>query len=108
MKTRIKGLSALRIRVGLFLLTFVFGGVVAFAQTTTTPDLTGTYEGTVKVPNMPEGKVSLELKNEGGKITGRAIHGQKIVEVTEAKFENGTLTLKFDKDHSFVAKVNGD
>ncbi|HYK20435.1 MAG TPA: hypothetical protein VEV42_06860 [Pyrinomonadaceae bacterium] len=108
MKTRIKGLSRLRIRLALFTVTFIFGGVVAFGQAPAAPDLTGTYEGIVKMPNVPEGKVSIELKSEGGKITGRAIHGQKIVEVSEAKFENGTLTLTFDKNHTFVAKVDGD
>jgi hypothetical protein len=53
-------------------------------------------------------KVSIELKSEGGKITGRAVHGPKTVEITEAKFENGTLTLSFDKDHKYIAKVDGD
>jgi hypothetical protein len=60
------------------------------------------------MPNAPEGKVSLELKSEGGKITGRAMHGPKTIEITEAKLENGTLTLRFDKDHAFVGKIDGD
>ena len=98
--------TKLRSRLGLLTLTFLLGSIVAFAQAT--PDLTGTYEGTVKMPNAPEGKVSIELKSEGGKITGRAQHGPKTIEITEAKLENGTLTLRFDKDHSFVGKVDGD
>ena len=96
----------LRSRLGLLTLTFLLGSIVAFAQAT--PDLTGTYEGTVKMPNGQEGKVSLELKSENGKITGRAIHGPKTIEITEATLDNGTLTLHFDKDHMFVAKVDGD
>ena len=99
-------MSELRSRLGLLTLTFLLGSIVAFAQGT--PDVAGTYEGNVKMPNGQEGKVSLELKTEGGKITGRAIHGPKTVEITEAKLENGTLTLHFDKDHMFVAKVDGD
>jgi hypothetical protein len=95
-----------RCRLGLLTLTFLLGSIVAFAQGT--PDLTGTYEGIVKMPNAPEGKVSLELKSEGGKITGRAMHGPKTIEITEAKLENGTLTLRFDKDHGFVGKIDGD
>jgi hypothetical protein len=98
-------ISDLRTRLGLLTLTFLLGSLVAFAQA---PDLTGTYEGIVKMPNMPEGKVSIELKSEGGKITGRAQHGPKTIEITEAKYENGTLTLNFDKDHKYVAKVDGD
>jgi hypothetical protein len=98
--------TKLRSRLGLLTLTFLLGSIVAFAQGT--PNLNGTYEGMVKMPNMPEGKVSIELKSEGGKITGRAMHGPKTIEISEAKLENGTLTLHFDKDHAFVGKVDGD
>lgn len=97
--------NKLRTRLGLLTLTFLLGSLVAFAQA---PDLTGTYEGTVKMPNAPEGKVSITLKSDAGKITGQAQHGPKTVPITDAKFENGTLTLTFDKDHKYVAKVDGD
>lgn len=99
-------MSELRSRLGLLTLTFLLGSIVAFAQGT--PDLTGVYEGPVKMPGHPDGKVSIELKSEGGKITGRATHGPKTIEITEAKLENGTLTLRFDKDHAFVGKLDGD
>ena len=94
-------------RTALLILTFLLGSIVALAQGT--PNLAGTYEGMVKKPGADAAeKVSIELKSEGGKITGRAMHGPKTVEVTEAKFENGTLTLSFDKDHKYIAKVEGD
>lgn len=94
-------------RTGLFILTFLLGSIVAFAQGT--PNLSGTYEGMAKRPgSTTEDKVSLELKNDGGKLTGRATHGERTVEATEVKFENGTLTFTIDKDHKFVAKVDGD
>ena len=99
-------MSKLPSRLGLLTLTILLGSIVAIAQGT--PDLNGVYEGIVKVPNMPEGKVSITLKSEGGKITGSATHGPKTIEITEAKLENGTLTLHFDKDHTFVGKVDGD
>ena len=90
-------------RIGLLALTFLFGSIVAFAQ-----GPTGTYEGTVTTPNGPA-KISLELKSEGAKVTGHAKHGEKTINITEGKFENGTLTLVFDsKDHTFVGKVDGD
>ena len=91
-------------RFGLLTLSFLLGSIVAFAQ----GDLSGTYEGMVKMPNAPEAKVSIELKNESGKITGRATHGDKTIDITEAKLENGTLTLHFGKDHKFTGKVEGD
>ena len=94
-------------RTGLFILTFFLGSIVAFAQGT--PNVAGTYEGMVKRPgSTTEDKVSLELKTEGGKITGRAIHGDRTVEATEVMLENGTLTFSIDKDHKLVAKVDGD
>ena len=94
-------------RIGLLLLTFLLGSIIAFAQGT--PNVAGTYEGMVKKPGATtEEKVSLELKTDGGKITGRATHGDKTADVTDAKLENGTLTLSFGKDAKLVAKVDGD
>ena len=100
MKNRIERLSLLT-------LALLLGSVVAFAQGTT-PDLSGTYDGTVKKPDASESKISIELKSENGKITGRAMHGEKSMPVTDAKFENGTLTLNFGSDHKFVGKLDGD
>jgi hypothetical protein len=90
-------------------LTFLLGSIVAFAQSTVPSTLAGTYEGMVKRPGgTAEEKVSLELKTDGGKISGHAKHGDMNAEVTEGKFENGMLTLNFGKDAKFVAKVDGD
>ena len=96
-------------RPGLLILTLLLGIVTAFAQATSPQDVSGTYEGMVKRPGAAsEEKVSLELKSQGGKITGRATHGDMTAEVTDGKLENGTLTLNFGKDAAFVAKVEGD
>ena len=92
-------------RLGLLTLALLLGGISAFAQTT---DVSGTYEAIVKTPDARELKVMLELKNEGGKISGRAIHDNKPLEITEGKLENGTLTLNFDKSRKIIAKVDGD
>ena len=97
-----------KINISLLALTFLLGGMIAFGQATAPQDVSGTYEGMVKAPNMPEGKLSIELKNEGGKITGKATHGDRTIPITDAKFEHGTLTLSFGKDHSFVGKFDGD
>ena len=93
-------------RIALFALTFLLGSIVAFAQDA---NVNGTYEGMVKMPNGAEQKLSLELKSEGSKVTGRAKHGDRSIDITEGKFENGTLTLTFDtKEHTFVGKVDGE
>ena len=88
-------------------LTFLLGGIIAFAQTIT-PNLTGTYEAMVKIPNRGEEKVTLELKTEGAKISGRVTHGPKTADSTEGKLENGTLTLNFGEGRIITAKVDGD
>jgi hypothetical protein len=93
-------------RIALLTLTFLLGSIAAFAQG---PNVNGTYEGMVKMPNGAEQKLSLELKSEGSKVTGQAKHGDKTIAISEGKFENGTLTLVFDsKEHTFVGKVDGD
>ena len=92
----------------LLTLTFLLGSIIAVAQTAPA-NISGTYEGMVKRPGAAaEEKVSLELKSEGGKITGRATHGTMVADVTDGKLENGTLTLNFGKDAKLVAKVDGD
>jgi len=94
---------------GLLILTFLMGIITAFAQATAPQDVSGTYEGMVKRPGASaEKKVSLELKSQGGKITGRATHGDMTAEVTDGKLENGTLTLNFGADAKFVGKFEGD
>lgn len=95
-------------RLSLLTLTLLLGSIVAFAQATPPPDLSGTYEGVIKRAGAAEEKVALELKNEGGKVSGRAIHGDKTVEITEGKLENGTLTLNFGNQRTLIAKVEGD
>lgn len=92
----------------LLTLTFLLGSIIAFGQGTPA-NLSGTFEGMIKRPGATaEEKVSIDLKNDGGKITGRATHGTMTIESTDAKLENGTLTMNFGKDASFVGKVDGD
>lgn len=91
------------------LLTFLLGATVAFAQGSPAPaandNPTGKYEGTVK---SPDERVSLELKSEGGKISGRLQNGQTSLDSSEGSLTNGTLSLTFGKDSSITAKVDGE
>lgn len=92
----------------LLTLTFLLGSIIAVAQTAPA-NIAGTYEGMVKRPGATaEEKVSLVLKSDGGKITGRATHGTMTADSTDAKLENGTLTLNFGKDAVMTVKVDGD
>ncbi len=89
------------------LLTFLLGATVAFAQGTApvATDLSGKYEGTVK---SPDERVMLELKSDGGKISGRLQNGQTTLDSSEGSVKDGNLSLTFGKDASLSAKVDGD
>jgi hypothetical protein len=95
-------------RTGLLTLTFLLGSLIAFAQTAPPQNLSGTYEGLVKVPDRGEEKVTLELKSEGGKISGRVMIRDKAAEITEAKLETDTLTLNLGQQRMLTVKVDGD
>ena len=94
----------LTIKLALLTFTLLVGSAVALAQ----DSLTGKYEGIVKTPDAREIKVTLELKSEGGKISGRVMHDNKTTDVIDGKLENGTLTLNFSGDRKMIVKVDGD
>src|SRR5688500_16361123 len=92
---------------GLFALTFALGASVALAQDT----LSGKYEGTVKTAGAADEKVSLELKNDGGKITGRLMKGETAIDISEGTLAASKLSLKLGaaaKDGTVSAVVDGD
>ena len=102
-----KNKTNLLTRLSLLTLTFLLGSIIAFAQGAP-QDLSGTYEATVKTPDAREIKVTLELKNEGGKITGRVSGGVGTSDSVDSKLENGTLTLNFSQRRTMTLKVDGD
>lgn len=99
-------------RLGLLTLIFLLGSVAAFAQGTPAPaaadTLSGKYEGALKTAGAPDEKLSLELKNEGGKISGRAMRGDAAIAITEGTLKDGTLSLSFGKENQLKGKVEGN
>ena len=88
--------------LALLTLAFPLGSVVAVAQS---GGLSGKYEGSVKGPDE---KVTLDIKSEGGKITGRLTRGATTADVTEGSIKEGILSLTFGKDVALTAKVDDD
>jgi hypothetical protein len=89
------------------LMIFLLSAVAAFAQA----DVSGRYEGTAKTAGAPDTPLTLELKTEGGKITGHLKVGANSIEITEATFADSKLALKLGpvgKDGVLTAKVDGD
>ena len=71
-------------------LALLISAVAALGQDT----LSGKYEGTARAGSA-ETQISLELKNEGGKVTGKLVNGQASYEISEGTFADGKLMLKF-------------
>ena len=88
---------------GLFLVTLLLAASAAFAQDT----VSGTYEGTLKNTGGADEKVSLELKNDGGKISGRMMKGQTASDIAEGSLTESKLSLKL-KDGMINAVIAGD
>jgi hypothetical protein len=88
------------------LVTLLLGATVAFAQGTPAAQSTGVagnYEGTLK--GQP---VTLEIRNNNGKLEGRLKNGEKAYELTGVAVNSeGTLSLNFGKDAKLDGKTNG-
>ena len=88
-------------------LTFVLGASIALAQDTHS----GKYEGTAKTAGAADEKVSLELKNDGGKISGRLLKGETAIDISEGTLAAAKLSLKLGaaaKEGTISAVVEGD
>lgn len=91
----------------LFVLTFLLGASVALAQDT----VSGKYEGTLKTAGAADEKVSLELKNDAGKISGRLTKGETAIDISEGTLTEKKLSLKLGaaaKDGTINAVVDGE
>jgi hypothetical protein len=96
---------------GLFVLTFVLGASAALATALAQDTLSGKYEGTLKTAGAADEKVSLELKNDGGKISGRLMKGETAIDITEGTLAASKLSLKLGaaaKDGMINAVVEGE
>jgi hypothetical protein len=91
----------------LFVLTLVLGASVAMAQDT----VSGKYEGILKTAGAADEKVWLELKNDGGKISGRLTKGENAIDISEGTLTASRLSLKLGaaaKEGMISAAVEGD
>src|ERR1041385_1167801 len=80
------------------------GALLAIAPVAMGQSLTGLWDATVKVGdlNIP---FRLELKSEGGNVKGFFFNGEDRDPSTSGRFENGSLTLKWD-DYAAVLEAN--
>lgn len=95
-------------KIVLLMLTLILGAGVAFAQSpqaATTANVAGKYEGML---TGPDERVSLELKSEAGKISGRFLRGETAMDVSEGKLEGAELSLSFGLETLLRGKVEAD
>jgi hypothetical protein len=83
------------------------GAVAALGQ----DSITGKYVGVAKSAGTADSELTLELKNEGGKIAGSVVNGQTKTQISDGTLLDGKLTLKLGEaasDGVLTAKIDGD
>jgi hypothetical protein len=101
-------------QVVVVLLTLLFVSAVALGQGTATAtpnNLSGKYEGTSKTAGAADVPITLDLKQEGSKFSGRFSSSQNTGEITEGTFSEGNLTLKVNhdgKEATLTGRVEGE
>jgi hypothetical protein len=73
--------------------------------------LSGKYEGVAKSEQIGDIPLTVEIKNDNGKITGKIETPQGPAAITGGTYENGKLTMKFDaggNEGTVTATVDGD
>ena len=73
--------------------------------------LSGKYEGVAKSDQMGDIPLTVEIKNDGGKLSGKIDTPQGPAAITSGTFDNGKVTMKFDaggNEGTVTATVDGD
>src|SRR5215471_1097515 len=74
-------------------------------------NLSGKYEGVAKSDQIGDIPLTVEIKNENGKISGKIETPQGPAAITGGTYDNGKLTMKFDaggNEGTVTATVDGD
>ena len=73
--------------------------------------LSGKYEGVAKSDQIGDIPLTVEIKNDNGKITGKIDTPQGPAAITGGTFDNGKITMKFDaggNEGTVTATLDGD
>jgi hypothetical protein len=90
-------------------LVIVLSSFGAFSQTPPN-SVDGKYDGVAKVEGSADQKLSLDIKSEGGKISGQLLNGETTSDISEGTIVGDKLTLKLGaagKDGVLTAKIDG-
>jgi hypothetical protein len=73
--------------------------------------LSGKYEGVAKSEQMGDIPLTVEIKNEAGKLSGKIDSPQGPAPITGGTFDNGKIVMKFDaggNEGTVTATLDGD
>ena len=86
-------------------------GTSQASVTVASDSFSGKYEGIAKTTGAADTQLSLELKNDGGRVSGHLVSPQGTIEVSEGSIAETKLTLKLGvggKDGTLTARVEGE
>jgi hypothetical protein len=96
-------------------LSLILTSVLTFAFVAQAADVTGKYKGTLSRSNGETLDIAMDLKQEGGKVTGKVSSANGELDIEEGKVDGDKLTyvVKFERDGNKVpvkntAKIVGD
>jgi len=73
--------------------------------------LSGKYEGVAKSDQLGDIPITVEIKNDNGKLSGKIDTPQGPAAITGGTFDNGKIVMKFDaggNEGTVTATLNGD
>ncbi|HXG90843.1 MAG TPA: hypothetical protein VNN73_00545 [Blastocatellia bacterium] len=104
-----------KIMTSLLIALFVIASSVARAASFNNPanedTLSGKYEGVAKSEAMGDIPLTVELKNDNGKLSGKIDTPQGPATITGGTYTDGKITMKFDaggNEGTITATVQGD
>jgi len=80
-------------------------------QATATDNLSGKYEGVAKSDQLGDIPLTVEIKNDNGKLSGKIDTPQGPAAITSGTYADGKVTMKFDaggNEGTVTATVAGD
>jgi len=101
-------------QVVVVLLTLLFASAIALGQgtgTATPNNLSGKYEGTSKTEGGADVPVTMDLKQDGSKFSGRLSSAHNTGEISEGTLSGSNLTLKLNadgKEATITGRVEGE
>jgi hypothetical protein len=83
----------------------------AFSQAQGTDNLSGKYEGVAKSDQLGDIPLTVEIKNDNGKLSGKIDTPQGPAAITSGSYADGKITMKFDaggNEGTVTATMAGD